>query len=92
LHFGRISNLRVEAGMPVFDRDTTVVRTVKFGGRNGPRAEWGSRGDFLLRDAHIELVELVRRVGDGVLRRLEVANGLPLLTEVEESASTLPSA
>jgi hypothetical protein len=91
LHFGRISNLSIQSGEPVFDQHTTIVRTVKFGGQNSPRPEWGGRGDFLLRDAHLELLDLLKRVGTGVLRRLEVANGLPLLSEIEESAATPPT-
>ena len=83
LGFGRILNLKVSDGQPVFDRDTVVVRLLKMGGRNAPRPECG-HVDFLLKDAVVELFAHLDRIGDGVIARVEIAHGLPLLIEVSE--------
>ena len=83
LGFGRFANLQVRGGDPVFDRNTVVVRTLKMGGRNEPREEVG-HGDFPLKGAVVELFEHLDRLGDGVIARLEVAHGLPLVVEVVE--------
>ena len=48
INFGRIENLTVRAGMPVFAPPPRVVREVKFGGENGPRPE-AAKQDFSLK-------------------------------------------
>jgi len=82
VHFGRIINLKVTAGEPVFDPAPTVVRTLKIAGKNGPRAE-AAHPDFALRNAMLELLAHLDDLRDGVVNRIEIAHGLPLLLEVQ---------
>jgi hypothetical protein len=99
VHFGRICNLKVVGGEPVFDRDTVVTRTLKIGGRNEP---WGpmrsprrnaAPAPATLRhaDALAELFRHLDELGDGTVARLEIAHGRPLFLEVE-AAVTPPAA
>lgn len=86
VHFGRVTDLTVRDGEPQFDPPPRVVRTLKISsGRNDPRPE-ASHPDYLLRDQVVELLAHLDRLGDGVVHRLEVAHGLPLLLEVQGDA------
>ena len=44
LNFGRIQNLVVRDGEPVFDPAPKVIQKVKIGGENGPRPELSCDG------------------------------------------------
>ena len=83
VHFGRIEGLAVLGGEPVFDPAPRVVRTLKMNGANRPRAT-SAAPDFQLKQEVVELLEHLARLGDGVVQRIEVAHGLPLLAEVCE--------
>ena len=48
LNFGRIEDLIVRDGEPVFDPAPKVIQKVKIGGENGPRPELSCE-DFLLK-------------------------------------------
>jgi hypothetical protein len=86
VHFGRICNLGVVRGEPVFEPPPEVIRTLKIAGRNSPRPAAASP-DFVLKDAHVELLDQLNRIGDGVVERIEVAHGLPLLLEVRDPSA-----
>ena len=76
INFGRIEGLRVRGGQPVFDPPPRVVREVKFGGENGPRAELRAT-DFALKAQVVELVRGLADLGDGTVDVLEVKHGVP---------------
>jgi hypothetical protein len=82
VNFGRIESLHVRAGQPQFDSPPRVIRTLKVGARNEDRPEAAAK-DFVLKAAVIELLDHLRRAGDGVIERIEVAHGLPFLLEIE---------
>lgn len=76
LLFGRIEDLLVRRGEPVFDPPPTTIREHKFGGENGPHPK--VRADnFLLKDQVVDLFRQLDALGDGVIAVLEVKHGLP---------------
>ena len=87
LNFGRIQNLVVRDGEPVFDPAPKVIQKVKIGGDNGPRPEI-SRDDFLLKKQTVELLEAISDLGDGTVLIIDVKHGLPFAVEIELTAST----
>ena len=88
LNFGRIEDLQVRGGEPVFDPAPRVVRKLKIGGENGPRPET-TRDDFLLKQQSLEMLEAIAQLGDGEVRVIEVKHGLAFAMEIEHrSAST----
>jgi hypothetical protein len=87
LNFGRIEDLVVRGGEPVFDPAPRVIQKVKIGGENGPRTEFSST-DFLLKKQMIELVEAIASLGEGKVLTIDVKHGLPFAVEIEFAAST----
>lgn len=85
VNFGRLEDLQVRGGDPVFTPPPRVITTVKFAGENGPRPERLS-ADFGLKAQHIELFALLNRLGDGVIVVLEIKHGLPFAGEVLSTA------
>jgi hypothetical protein len=84
LNFGRIEQLVVEQGEPVFGPNTRVVREHKFGGENGPRPE-AALSDFPLKGQVIELFGLLDQIRDGTVDLLEIKHGVPFRTFVADS-------
>ena len=87
VHFGRIEGLAVMNGEPMFDPAPRVTRTLKMNGVNHPRPA-SLAPDFALRREVIELFEHLDQLGDGVVERIEIAHGMPLLAEVREPVSS----
>lgn len=82
LNFGRIENLPIRDGAPVFGPGARFIQKVKIGGDNGPRPEAGFN-DFLLKKQTIELVETLSDLGNGMVLAIEVKHGLPFALEIE---------
>ena len=85
LNFGRIEDLRIRAGEPVFDPPPKVVREVKFGGDNGSRPETVI-SDFALKRQVQDLLEQLDQIGDGLIAVLVVKHGLPFSMQVAEDS------
>jgi hypothetical protein len=86
MNFGRIKDLHVRGGEPVFDPPPSVLRDCKLGkGQNGSRPEL-DRADFELKREVIDLYEQLEQIGDGVVANLEIQGGLPVRMTVEENA------
>ena len=83
--FGRIEQLHLRNGEPVFDPPPRVVRDVKIGKRNGPHATRG-RLDFVLKDAVVELLDLFDEASSTTVARIVVQNGLPCRVELVQAA------
>lgn len=83
VNFGRIEDLAVRNGQPVLDPGPRIVREVKFGGENGPRAQRGAE-DFTLKAHVVELFEYLNRMGNGTIEALEIKHGLPFRMIVED--------
>ena len=83
INFGRIERLPVRGGQPVWADQSRVVRKVKLGGENTPRAESGC-GDFELKRQVADLFVQLERIGDGLISSLEIKHGLPFAMDIEE--------
>ena len=86
INFGRIEGLVVRGGEPVFNPPPIVARQIKLGRDNAPRPEMRLR-DFVLKAEVRELLDHLQRIGDGVIRRVEIRHGLPCALTVEEDAA-----
>jgi hypothetical protein len=86
LNFGRIQNLVVRDGQPLFDPAPKVIQKVKIGGENGPRPELSCE-DFLLKKQTVELLEAISDLGEGTVLTIDVKHGLPFAVEIELAAS-----
>jgi len=84
INFGRVESLVVRDGEPVFDPPPRVIRAVKMGGDNGGRPEMRLT-NFELKQEVLELFGHIERLGDGVVRCIEVKHGLPFHMEIEET-------
>ncbi len=75
LRFGRIDNLVLRDGTPVWSARPEVVCEVKLGSPGGPRP--ARSDDFELSAQWVDLFERLAELGSGRVHRLEVQNGLP---------------
>lgn len=88
--YGSIENLSIRDGEPEFTGRTRVIRMIKLGGGdNGPRREH-LLADTELKDGHIELFGVFRRIGNGVVCSLTLTAGLPRYLEVPEPPELQP--
>jgi hypothetical protein len=78
--FGRIENLRIQDGQPVFDGAVKVVRVARLGGESGTTTV-PSSDECELKQAIRDLFEELARLRDGEIVRLEFRHGLPFLLE-----------
>ena len=78
LGWGRIENLPIRGGVPRMTRDTKVLRRVRVGRHDGPRWTTSARRDRKPHQQHQKFLDACRGIGDGVLERIEVADGLPI--------------
>jgi len=83
VNYGRIENLAVHQGQPVFTPPPRVIREVKFGGENGPRPEL-SKSDFALKVQVRELFAQMEAMGDGLIVSIEIQRGLPFRMTIAE--------
>lgn len=83
LNFGVIESLPVRGGEPHLDPPVRLIREHKLGGENGPRPE-SSLEDFVLKAEVLELLAEIKRLGDGVIDRIEVRHGLPFRLVITE--------
>ncbi len=86
INFGRLRNLAVRGGQPVFDPAPRTQRDHKFGGQNGTRPEV-SLDDYILKKEVAEMFRELRTLENGVIVNLEVRCGLPFLMTDEEAAA-----
>ena len=81
LRFGRIESIKIRRGGVVLDPGPTAVQVLKFGSLESDPSEHSS--EFELKKPIAELLEYIRGVDNGEIRRLEIRHGLPSLVEVE---------
>jgi len=78
--FGRIENMPVRDGEPIFNSDVKVVRVARLGG--GSDAAQVTRAiEFELKRQVRDLFEELERLREGTVIRLEFRHGLPFLLE-----------
>jgi hypothetical protein len=89
-NYGRIENLSIQNGEPVFDPLPRIVKDIKLGtSDNGPRPELEA-SDFLLKKEHIDLFENLRRLKNATIQSIEVKAGLPFRIIVEQRILEYP--
>jgi hypothetical protein len=81
INFGRICNLPIQDGVPVFSADTLIEREIKFGGQNGPRPEL-DQDDFVLKQEVMVMLDHIAQIIDGCVGSLEIKHGLPFLMRI----------
>ncbi len=82
LNFGRIEDLEIRNGDPVFNPAPRIVQDIKLGGENGPRPELGA-ADFVLKNQVAEFFDHLSRLGNGSVETIEVKHGLPFKLVIE---------
>ena len=80
--FCRIEGLLVRGGVPFFTPPPRIIQKLRMGGDNSSRPE-STLPDFWLKKQMVELLETLAALGDGEIRSIEVAHGLPLVVEIE---------
>ena len=81
-NYGKIKGLSVKAGQPVFDPPPRVVQRIKIAAAN--RSRTGSpSGDFTLKKEITEFFEHLDRLGTGLVKCIEVKDGLPFTLDFE---------
>jgi hypothetical protein len=84
--FSRIEHLHVSRGEPDPDHPPTIIQKLRMGGDNGRRPE-SELPDFWLKKPILDLLETIAELGEGEIRSIEVAHGLPLTVEIERKAA-----
>ena len=82
LNYGRVEELHVRNGEPVFDPAPRIIQKLKMGGENGPRPE-AALQDFLLKHQTIEMLQAIADLGEGKILAIECKNGLCFSLEIE---------
>lgn len=90
INFGRIENLPIHQGEPVFNSPAQVIYDFKPGGDNGPRKEINAE-DFVLKSQVVETFDYLEKLGNGIVMKLEINNGLPVRMSIKEEISVSPS-
>ena len=85
--FSSIEDLQIRNGEPDFTQPPKVIQKLKMGGDNSSRPE-SSLPDFWLKKQVVELLETITELGNGEIRSIEVAHGLPLIVEIERQPAT----
>ena len=82
INFGRIEELEIRNGEPVFSPGPRVFLELKLDAADGPRPE--RRLDrFELRSQVERFIEQIHRLSDGTVERIDVRHGLPFRMVVE---------
>ena len=90
LRYGRIENLVVRDGDPIFERGTTKVkRSINFEFQNDPHPDL-DRDDTVLKAKVVNMLECLAAFGDGVVEVIHVAGGLPAKMEIDEDGDDEP--
>jgi hypothetical protein len=76
IEYGCVENLRIVQGEPILSPQPLIRREVKFGvePRRYPPTE---TQDYQLKKQVIDLLQMFRSIGNGVVELLEIKGGLP---------------
>ncbi len=85
ISYGRVKHLVIVKGQPLTDPPPRMYRDYRLTGGNSRRRE-EQIPDFILKDQVIQLFGEFDRIGNGVISRLEVRDGLPYGMTLEEPA------
>ncbi len=84
INYGRIENLQIEGGEPIFNPQPTVLRQYLFGKENGPNPYRGV-DSFTLKKKVTELFEIFDRELSLSIQELIIDNGLPVRMTVTDA-------
>jgi hypothetical protein len=82
IHFGRVEDLHVHGGVPLFDPPPRIIRKLTMGAENSPR-RGGALPDFWLKPQESEMLQAIADLGDGIVPEIVVQQGLPISLEIE---------
>lgn len=85
LSFGRIEQLVVADGEPIFRPPPKVVRELRFGAKDDSRPRL-ALADFVLKAEVREMFAAIAGVGNGIVDCIEVRHGLPFRLIISEAA------
>jgi hypothetical protein len=90
INFGRVEELEIRSGEPVFSPEPRVFLELKLDAADGPRPE--RRLDRFGLCSQVErFVEQVGRLNDGTVERIEVRHGLPFRMVIEATPAEVES-
>jgi hypothetical protein len=81
VNFGRLEHLQVRGGVPILDPGPDVIRTRKMGSPLDAREEL-SLPDYWLKQPVVDLIETIRKIGDGEILSITIQHGWPHLAEI----------
>jgi hypothetical protein len=79
--FGRIENLRISDGEPIFNPELRISRHFK-PGNHGPTTSQITR-------QHYKLIDIIDWIGSGQIQQIEIKDGVPLTVQFREDLSTI---
>jgi hypothetical protein len=82
IDFGRVEELNIRDGKPVFQPPPRAIATLKMQAEQRNRDGTRLR-DFSLKQSVVLLLLLMRQIGDGKILLIEVRHGLPVTVEIE---------
>lgn len=83
--FGCVSNIKLSAGQPIFDGNTSVSIEFKLSGLE-PTKEVLSEQDYLNKPQVRTLFERFRTLGNGTIECIDVRDGLPFKMTIKRRA------
>lgn len=86
VNFGRIEDLTIRSGEPIFDPRPHIIFAFKRKGDNQSRPEC-DLADFHLRDEVKWIFDLCDALQNATVHCIEVRSGLPVLMHAEEEAA-----
>ena len=86
LNFGRIENLVIRDGQPLFEPPPRILREVKFCAENGPQVN-ASQIDFSLKAQLKDMFAQFDGIRIGTVQSLQVKHGLPFHMTVEDQSA-----
>ena len=86
INFGRIENLIIHDGEPLFSPPPQQFLEIKIGAENGPRPERACK-DFNLKKQWVQFFDQLSRIKNGTILVIDIQNGLPLRLKVARNYS-----
>lgn len=78
---GTMHNLVVQNGEPVIDPPPKIKQSVKLGSKRNALKSVSQ--NFLLKDQHVELFQIMEKTGNGVISKVVIQDGLPFSAEFD---------
>lgn len=81
--YGTVPNIPVRNGELVFGAKLKTKRKHRLGKNDQGRCTQAVSHDFMLKPQHVDLIEKIRRIKDGIVS-IEIQDGLPVDLVIEE--------